>query len=580
MSRLFLTCPIFYANAKPHLGHAYTLCLADAWARYARIRGSPSLSPFYVASAESPLTKLKKQKPVQTFLSSGLDEHGIKVKQAAVALRKTPQEFCDEIYPLFKELCEVNSVALNDFIRTTEARHCDAVHEFWSRLQKSNTLYESGYSGWYSVTDEAFYSDWEIKSADSQDQSAPAACPAESSKRDDTKTKKYVAKETGSPVEWMEEKNFIFKLSAFKKPLHDWLDSGVFASESPSQMIWQKKAHDLVEKAVDMSVSRSTERLDWGVQVPEHPEQTIYVWVDALINYLTASGFPSTEKKSPEAPVPSWPPDIQFFGKDILKFHAVLWPALLMAADLPLPRQLICHHHLLVDGHKMSKSWNNILDPFEEQRALLPSHEHKGDQPGAASEGLRYVLLRLSLLNADAVYNRSLAQQVINTELVNNVGNLLSRVTSTRLNPTQSVMRITREEAGAVFNQREEDIRLLDSMDVLAAAFDESWWCQLQPHAAAEQVLSMVHQTNALLDRHKPWDHNSEVEREYVISLCAESLRLAGILLQPVVPTYAKCLLRRLGVYQPPGETIKERLKDKLFWSLGPDEGPLLRRLS
>ncbi|KAF7240956.1 hypothetical protein EG68_10808 [Paragonimus skrjabini miyazakii] len=304
----------------------------------------------------------------------------------------------------------------------------------------------------------------------------------------------------------------------------------------------------------------------------------IYVWLDALVNYLTVSGFPWSSANF--TPVVSWPPDFQFIGKDILRFHAVLWPALLMAVNLPLPKHLICHCHLLFDNVKMSKSRHNVLDPFEEQRELTPRLDHV--PPSTADcEGLRYVLLRSALLNSDASYCRKTAKQLIDTELVNCLGNLLSRITSKRLNPNQSVVRMSREEAGVLFNQFSEDSELLESLDTLAAQFDYHWWVHAQPHLAVERVIGVLRQTNALIDRHKPWRPGvSSVEPEHIVSLAAESLRLAGLLLQPVVPNLATRLLQRLGLEETDSEESKLQLQNKYFWTLGEDRGPLLTRLA
>ncbi|KAF8561238.1 hypothetical protein P879_08661 [Paragonimus westermani] len=392
LNKLFITCPIFYVNAKPHLGHAYTLCLADAWARCCHVFG-----------VEFPLTRLR-----LVF---------VQVKQAARLAKADPRAYCNEISPLFKTLCEANSVEINDFIRTTEERHVTAVGEFWRLLSQSGYLDQAIYSGWYSIADETFYADWELSSVATSAVSHHHP-PGVANKPS------YVATETGSPVDWVEESNFLFRLTAFKEPLHKWLDSGVFLTESPSQSMWREKSHVLVDTINDVSVSRPRERLDWGIPVPDHPDQVIYVWLDALVNYLTVSGFPWSSADSTS--VVSWPPDFQFIGKDILRFHAVLWPALLMAVDLPLPKHLICHCHLLVDNVKMSKSRHNVLDPFEEQRKLTPNIVH-APISAADCEGLRYVLLRSALLNSDASYCRETAKQLIDTELVNCLGNLLSR---------------------------------------------------------------------------------------------------------------------------------------------------------
>ncbi|VDP72413.1 unnamed protein product [Echinostoma caproni] len=415
-------------------------------------------------------------------------------------------------------LCQRNSVGLSDFIRTTEERHKQAVEAFWTRLTESGSVYESSYSGWYSVSDEAFYTDWEIVTETQQNSGQGRSAP------DQQVT--HVAKETGHTVEWMEERTHMFRLSAFKPQLHEWLDSGAFLEQAEAQHQWKIKAHEMVDTARDISLSRPRSRLEWGISVPNDPDHVIYVWLDALINYLTVTGFPWSKAKS---------------------FHAVLWPALLLAVGLDLPKHLICHNHLLVDGIKMSKSRRNVADPFDEQLALSPVPPEQLAVPSSDSEGLRYILIR---------------------------------VTSTRLNPSQSVVRINRTEAGALFEQFKEDAELLNQLDTLAEKFDNSWWVQAQPHLAIEHVLQVIRLTNAMIDRHKPWEKNPAVESEHVIALAAESLRLAGLLLSPVIPNLASRLLKRLGLGQALEDPSDEQLPhEKLFWSLGPDQGPLVLRL-
>ncbi|KAF5398228.1 hypothetical protein PHET_08076 [Paragonimus heterotremus] len=495
LNKLFITCPIFYVNAKPHLGHAYTLCLADAWARYARLRESPLLKPFsQPVGSKFPIPFKKSKQLGETYLSAGTDEHGLKVKQAAQLARVDPHVYCDEISPLFR--------ATNGPVM----------------LECSGRLFD--------------------------------------------------VKASGSLPSYHRLTYLIFEP----------IDMDVFLADSSSQSMWKEKSHMLVDTINDVSVSRPRGRLDWGIQVPDHPDQVIYVWLDALVNYLTVSGFPWS---SPDfTPVVSWPPDFQFIGKDILRFHAVLWPALLMAVDLPLPKHLICHCHLLIDNVKMSKSRHNVLDPFEEQRELTPRLDHVPSS-AADCEGLRYVLLRSALLNSDASYCRKTAKQLIDTELVNCLGNLLSRITSKRLNPNQSVVRMSREEAGVLFNQFSEDSELLESLDTLAVQFDQHWWVHAQPHLAIERVIGVLRQTNALIDRHKPWRPGvSSVEPEHIVSLAAESLRLAGLLLQPVVPNLAARLLQRLGLEETDSEESRLQLQNKYFWTLGEDHGPLLTRLA
>ncbi|CAH8542838.1 unnamed protein product [Schistosoma turkestanicum] len=556
----FLTCPIFYVNAKPHLGHAYTTCLADAWARYTCLRNQSVLKPFqedYVASTYSFVFDYCDHS--KTFLSCGTDEHGSKVCRAASVNNIDPQQYCDQMSPLFQTLCHATHVKYNDFIRTTETRHVKAVHEFWKRLNASGNLYRSKYSGWYSISDEAFYMPWEI------DETNLSGVP--------------VSKETGNPVEWIEEDNYMFKLSSFKNDLHKWLDSGVFPKSS-SQSVWADIAHNIVDNVQDVSISRPKSRLDWGIKVPDDDEQTIYVWLDALVNYLTVTGFPWSNVNDANCKKHTlWPPDIQFLGKDIIRFHAVLWPALLMAVDLPLPRRLICHHHVLIDNVKMSKSKGNHIDPIVEQSALLSEEFNNHVITPAESDMLRYVLLRLPLLTFDGTYSREMARKMINTELVNWIGNLLSRITSESLNPEHSIIQITREQVDHMFHNDNMDIDFLNSLDNISHHFDQLWWYEAQPHKAIEEVLRVIRQTNAFIDRHSPWTEREPLRRQSVLSIVSESLRICALLLQPVIPNLSIRLLHRLGIYYEEKEEQNQLNISHRVRVLGENTGKLLRKL-
>ncbi|CAH8623517.1 Methionine--tRNA ligase, mitochondrial [Schistosoma haematobium] len=555
----FITCPIFYVNAKPHLGHAYTTCLADAWARYSCLRNQSILKPFqqdYIAFTYSPVfdyCNLNK-----TFLSCGTDEHGSKVRRAATVNNLNPLQYCDRMSPLFETLCHATHVKYNDFIRTTETRHVKAVHEFWKRLNASGNIYRSKYSGWYCISDEAFYTPWEI------DETSSSGVP--------------VSKETGNTVEWIEEENYMFKLSSFKNDLHKWLDSGVFPKSS-NQSVWSDIAHNMVDTSQDISISRSKSRSDWGIHVPGDNEQIIYVWFDALINYLTVAGFPWSNVNDGSFKHSLWPPDVQFLGKDIIRFHAVLWPALLMAVNLPLPRRLICHHHVLVDNVKMSKSRGNQIDPIVEQSALLSDELNNNVITPAESDLLRYVLLRLPLLTFDGTYSREMARKMINTELVNWIGNLLSRITSESLNPEQSIIQINRKQVDDMFHDDNSDMEFFDNLDNISHHFDKFWWYEAQPHRAIEEVLRIIRQTNTFITRHSPWTEKELLRKQFILSVVSESLRICALLLQPVIPNLSIRLLHRLGIYY---EGKKEQNQSNISNQarvLGENSGKFLRKI-
>ncbi|KAH8873473.1 Methionine--tRNA ligase, mitochondrial [Schistosoma japonicum] len=519
----FLTCPIFYVNSKPHLGHAYTTCLADSWARYAHLRNQAVLKPFqqdYTASSYSSVFDYCSSN--KTFLSCGTDEHGSKVRRAATANKFDPLQYCNHMSPLFK----ISDQMLSDLFI-----YLDSLPRY---------------------SHEAFYMPWEVS------ETSVSGVP--------------IAKETGNPVEWIEEENYMFKLSSFKNDLHRWLDSGIF-SKSSSQSVWGDIAHNIVDTTQDVSISRPKCRLDWGIQVPVDDKQIIYVWLDALVSYLTVAGFPwSTDDSSKQI---LWPPDIQF--------HAVLWPALLMAVDLPLPRRLICHHHVLVDDVKMSKSRGNHIDPISEQCALF-AEELNNITPGE-SDVLRYVLLRLPLLTSDSTYSREMARQMINTELVNWIGNLLSRITSESLNPEQSIIQINRNEVNDMFHHDNLDtdffnrrviIFVFNYLDNISYHFDKLWWYKAQPHNAIEEVLRVVRQTNAFITRHSPWSEQEPLRRQAVISVVAESLRVCALLMYPVVPNLSHRLLNRLGIHNKESQLSSQLDGARV---LGENTGKFLRKL-
>ncbi|CAH8863741.1 unnamed protein product [Trichobilharzia szidati] len=517
------------------------MCLADSWARYSVLREQSSIcKPFHQLDSLQSASHFNHSKVNKTFLSCGTDEHGSKVNRAASACNLDPLQYCNQMSPLFKDLCHATHVNYNDFIRTTESRHMSAVQAFWKRLTDSGHLYRSKYSGWYCTSDEAFYMPWEIETSSPSSASLSKGGP--------------VAKETGNPVEWVEEDNYVFRISSFKNDLHSWLDSGVFPKSS-TQSIWTEIAHGMVDTIQDVSVSRPKSRLNWGIPVPGDDQQVIYVWLDALINYLTVTGFPWSDDDGNSKRI-LWPPDVQFLGKDILRFHAVLWPALLMATDLPLPKRLICHHHLLVENIKMSKSKGNHIDPMTEQYDLL-SEEVKHLTP-AESDVLRYVLLRQPLLSFDGSYSREMAKKLVNTELVNWIGNLLSRITSEALNPEQSIIQLDRKDVDDIFSHDELDADFLNSLESLSHRFDKLWWDELQPHNAIEEVLRVIRQANAFITRHTPWHEKDSLRRQCILSVVAEALRICGFLLQPVIPNLSLRLLNRLGVYNSEADGDKQ----------------------
>ena len=308
----YITTPIYYPSGKPHMGHAYSSIVADVIARFKRIEG------------------------YNVHFLTGTDEHGLKIQREAEKNNKASQVFCDELSNKFKELTKILNLSNNDFIRTTEKRHFKSVEDLWKKLVNSGDIYLDKYKGWYSVSDEAYYDEDEIE------------------EKNGTK----VSKLSGSNVEWVEEESYFFKLSAWSKKLLAHYKS------YPDFILPNTRKNEVVkfvEKGLsDLSVSRTS--FTWGIPVPKNQKHVIYVWLDALTNYLSALDYPDTSSDLYKS---FWPADLHIIGKDILRFHAIYWPAFLMAANIPLPKRVFGHGWILSDEKKMSKSIGNILDPIE-----------------------------------------------------------------------------------------------------------------------------------------------------------------------------------------------------------------------
>ena len=360
----YITTPIYYPSGKPHMGHAYSSIIADIFARFKRLEGYNVL-----------------------FLT-GTDEHGQKIQKEAEKNNKDPKVFCDELSEKFKSLTKTLNLSNDDFIRTTESRHHKSVIEIWEKLVKSGDIYLDKYSGWYSVSDEAFYDEDEIVEHNG----------------------KKVSKDSGSKVEWVEEESYFFKLSAWSNKLLDHYKKNkdfILPTSRRNEVV------SFVEKGLkDLSISRTS--FSWGIPVPKNNKHVIYVWLDALTNYISALNFPNTEDKKYKT---FWPADVHIIGKDILRFHAVFWPAFLFAANLPLPKRVFGHGWILSNEKKMSKSLGNILDPID----II--NKYGIDQ-------LRYYLVKEVSLGNDGSVSMENLKNCVNNDLANNYGNLCQRVFS------------------------------------------------------------------------------------------------------------------------------------------------------
>lgn len=367
---MLITTPIFYVNAAPHIGHVHSTVLADAMARWFTIKGR------------------------NVTFTTGTDEHGLKVQEAAETLGKTTdyKAFCDSVSSRFKQVFDQAQVAPSRFIRTSDEDHREAVHAFWTTIQRNGHIYLGEHEAWYCKSEESFLTDTQVQ--DVQDPATGATVK--------------VSRETGHKVEKVSEENYKFRLSAFQDRLLEWLDN------SPDVIV-PRSRHNEVRAAVqaglrDVSVSRLSEKIQWAIPVPGDQLHCVYVWLDALTNYLTCAGYPGDVQET-------WPADYHIVGKDILKFHAIYWPAFLMAAGLPLPKRIVAHAHWTVDRVKMSKSLGNVVDPNE----IMTKY---------GADFVRYFLLREGVLNDDGDFNVGLLEDRVNSELADTLGNLVSRSTA------------------------------------------------------------------------------------------------------------------------------------------------------
>jgi methionyl-tRNA synthetase len=460
----FLTTPIYYVNAEPHLGHAYTTIAADVLARHMRQRGE------------------------EVFFLTGTDEHGEPVAQAAERQGVTPQELVDRNAPKFQDLVKRMNATADFFIRTSDEQHKKAVQEVLQRVHDAGHVYAGHYEGYY--------------------------CP----RCADFKTDAELIDGNKCPIHLIElerevEDNWFFRLSEFQEPLERWY------AEHPEWVLpdfrYNEALSFIKQGLQDISLSRV--RISWGVQVPWQPEQVFYVWFDALLNYYTALTY------APGASIEKfWPPNVQLLAKDILKFHAVIWPALLMAADLPLPKQLYIHGYLLMDEHKMSKSLGNVIDPFQ----IIEKF---------GTDALRFYLMREVSFGQDGNVSTEGFENRYTTELANEYGNLASRTLAMIDRYRDGVVTRPPDPTGMA-GIAERVSALLDRIDI-TGALDVIW----------QEVRSL----NAFVAAQEPWkmakDPDRAADLDAVLYTLAEGLRVLSILLHPWIPDATEKLLSALG---------------------------------
>ncbi|XP_043788966.1 methionine--tRNA ligase, mitochondrial [Apis laboriosa] len=484
VKNIYITTPIFYVNAGPHIGHLYTAVLADTIARFNAMLGH------------------------SVFLSTGTDEHGTKVQKAANNATLSTSEYCTQISHQFQEMCNIFQVKYSKFIRTTEEQHQNAVVHFWNCLEKNGHIYRGKYSGWYNISKEAFISNKEIIQ-----------------KNLININEEYT--DSGDIVEWMEEDSYKFRLTSFKDELKYWLKNENVIEPA----IYRKTLISWLEELQDLSISRPIDRVPWAIPTPSDESHTIYVWLDALVNYLTSVGYPNNSFKE------FWPPTIQIIGKDILKFHGIYWPAFLMAAGLEPPKKLICHGHWAIKDKKMSKSKGNVISPFIAMNDFT-------------QDGLRYFLLRQAVLDTDANYNKLKVQKILNSELADTLGNLVNRCFGKSINPDRIIYNST--EYKSILNSEIalKNIKALENLSEKARKCYE----KNDLYHAVDNVMDTLRTANQVFEYHQPWklskskDLDSVKQLEALISLVLENLRVAALVLYPIIPQLSSNLLDFLQV--------------------------------
>lgn len=475
----YVTTPIYYVNAKPHLGSLYPTLLADVAARWNRIKGC------------------------DTFMLTGTDEHGQKVAEAAEKNGLQPQEFVDRLVPAFKEPWKQYNIAYNHFIRTTDQYHIKAVQDWIVQLQKQGDIYKATYEGWYDLSQEAFLTE---KDLEFREEGQPP-----------------ISLMSGNKARWVSEECYFFRLSAYQDRLL------AFYRENPDFITPPERINEViafVESGLkDLSISRKT--ITWGIPFPGDESHVTYVWADALNNYLSAIGY--GDKNRSEEFNKWWPADLQVLGKDIVRFHAVYWPAFLMATGLPLPRKLLVHGWIRVNGEKMSKSIGNVVDPVE-------LANHYGVDP------IRYYLMRYISISQDSSFSTEDLENRINTDLANDFGNLVNRMVTLALKNGLT-------KVSAPWHTHEADNKLREALHAMLKEFEHemSRYYYHQAYAALWRFIASV---NRYFHDQEPWKvikTDSERFAEIIATTC-HALHATGLLLWPVMPTTIEKLFKALGI--------------------------------
>lgn len=465
--RFYITTSIMYTNAQPHIGFVLELLQADVIARYRRMMGD------------------------EVRFLTGTDEHGIKIARAAEAAGMEPQMFVDEISAQVQALIEQLNVSNDDFIRTTDReRHWPSVEKIWVKLADNDDLYKKEYEGFYCVGHEAF-----IKPSELED----GRCPLHK-----------------VPAERIKEENWFFRLTKYKDKVRELIESGKLAIVPESR---KKELLNLLDDAEDVSFSRPKSQLSWGIPVPNDPEQTMYVWADALTNYISALDFAHNS----EAFTSFWPANVHLVGKDISRFHAMIWPAMLLSAGLEVPKAVYIHGFINVDGQKMSKSLGNVINPGE----LLAKYDR---------EIVRYYLLREMQSTEDSDFSWENLEQRYNSDLANGLGNLVQRV-ATLISKVASLQYDTQSVDSEALATIQDDTRYHDAMS------------QFRLHEATAEVWSKIGAVNAFINLHEPWKQQ-ESDRDTTLLTVVAMIHHITHLLRPFMPETSEKIGRVLGLPQ------------------------------